>query len=36
LKPTEAAAQLERQLELIRKSIVEQHGQLLLLERART
>jgi len=36
LKPTEAAAQLDKQLELIRKYVAEQHGQLHLLERART
>jgi hypothetical protein len=36
LKPTDAAAQLDKQLDLIRKYVEEQHGQLKLLERART
>lgn len=36
LKPTEAAAQLDKQLDAIRKYVEEQHGQLQLLERART
>ncbi|MGA8223106.1 MAG: SIMPL domain-containing protein [Candidatus Acidiferrales bacterium] len=36
LKPTEAAAQVDRQLESIRKYVEEQHGHLELLERART
>ena len=36
LKPTEAAAELDKQLEIIRKYVEEQHGQLQLLERART
>ena len=36
LKPTEAAAQLDKQLEIIRKYVSEQHGQLQLFERART
>jgi len=36
LKPTEAAAQLDKQMEQIRKYVEDQHGHLLLLERART
>jgi hypothetical protein len=36
LKPTEAAAQLDKQLELIGRYIEEQHGHLRLLERARS
>jgi len=36
LKPTEAAAQLDKQLDAIRQFVEEQHGQLQLLERART
>jgi hypothetical protein len=36
LKPTEAAAQLDKQLDAIRKYVEEQHGQLQLLERVRT
>jgi hypothetical protein len=36
LKPTEAAEQLDKQLALMRAFIEENHGQLILLERART
>jgi hypothetical protein len=36
LKPTEAAAQLDKQVEMIRKYVEEQHGRLQLLERVRT
>jgi hypothetical protein len=36
LKPTEAGAQLDKQLEIIRKYVEEQHGHLQVMERART